>query len=232
MLPLIAIGGGLASAGLNYAAGRKAAKATHDELKRYQRRQAYLMKLKQTDQWETGKAGQDALGNYIGGMTQTMSAPASVAPVSGDFVPNAAEGAGAGGADWQTAYRAAMAPKAHVDDTRLAATQATMDRQTLARALESLGYTTQMPVRQRANKSMRNNFQYDQQLSDNDAQHAGLQLPNSVANMQLMASLFGVGSQAAMMGMAASTPAAAPAGGLGPMPASAWSPSPLTPWLR
>lgn len=213
MIPVLAalsLGSSVGGQVAGYEAGRKAAAQRKAAIERWQRQRAKLYDLLMRDKYAQGKERQEGLGNYLTALPETMGAAPTEAPKTADAVATTDE-TGAARPQWLQDYGKHIAG---LDDAQFAAHQAESDRTALSRALDSLGFHSQLPSRVNRVQHQRTGFDINRRLMENDAEFQGWQPSNGVANLQLLSSILGTAGQAGMM--AAGNMGGGPAPVMGP----------------
>lgn len=200
MVPLMIAGlaMGAAGAGANYLGGQAEAKRKKKGTKRYEADSARLYDDMAKDAWSQGQERQRGTGKQIEGLIPSMSAPATVAPQTSDFVSTEPSGRGAA---YDNVLQNAMKPRAAVDQANLNATQAGMDRAQLSRILDALGFSSTVEGRVNDPAHKRLQWQKQQELAEAQRQLNKIlgTTGNKARDLQLLGSVLGTAGQATMM---------------------------------
>lgn len=199
MVPLaVGLGLGAASTVAGYVGKKKEGKRKAQAIDNYNKESSALYDQMVRDSWAQGIEGQNATGQVLEGLPEAMGQPSSVAPQTSEFLPPEMADAGRGSA-YQDILSRSIAPRAEVDQSQLNATQAGMDRQQLARVLDSLGFSS--TLEQQAKDPEHKRYQWDKRRKLTEAE-AALQAALGSAgngNWDLLSAALGLGSQGAMM---------------------------------
>lgn len=205
MVPLLVAGTamGVGSSVANYMGGKKEAKRRQGAIDAYGRTSADLYEKMAKDAWDQGLERQRGTGRIISGLTDTMGQPATEAPQTSAFLPTVEpDTTGMRGDEYQRILQSAALPQAQVDQANLNATQAGLDRGALSRALQQLGFSSTIEGQAKDVGHKRYQWQRQRELEEAKARLEAVlgSIGNSTQKLQLLGSILGTGSQAAMLG--------------------------------
>lgn len=200
---------------LQYAGGKKAAKARQAAIDRWTARRKELLGNLRDDQWQGSRDQQAALTSYLKGMPLTASAenamPMHTPGQQVDLTQTTAKMTPEDRANYIAAFNEANA----VPTAQMAAGNAAANQGMLAKTMnDSRDMNQVLIVGSRRDRRRYANL-IGTQLADNDAQLNGDRPPNSAYNLQMLGSLLGAGSQLGMT-LAARAPGPSGGGGKGP----------------
>jgi AraC-like DNA-binding protein len=185
---LIGGAGGLAS-GL---AGDREAERRDKALKAWQKRSADIYGKMALDAWNQGTERQRATGTFLEGLPDAMGADPSAASDVASFLE--AGPSGRGDAYDQVMAQAAQ-PRMAVDQANLNATQAGMDRDSLNRVLQALGYSS--GIESAVNDPQHKRYQWQQEQDLEEARRRLEEVLGTTDNANNNLALLGNGIQTA-----------------------------------